>query len=156
MEFLKQLLPSLEITVGSDQSHMDPGSISGMSEGEGSIIATGEDYTTELTYLLFPGMNDFEDEGCEPCDGDDGCEATIARVSVFRMRVVIGMELVVPDVKIANPVMVLMVVGCIIVKVIVLIRDVNGLAGKTGQDVVEMIMAQELTTTISSLSPLQI
>ena len=52
---------------------MNPGSISGMSEAEGSITATGEDYTTELTYLLLPGMNDFEDEGCEPCDGADGC-----------------------------------------------------------------------------------
>ena len=71
--FLKQLLPSLEITVGSDQSLMNPGSISGMSEAEGSITATGENHTTELTYLLFPGNDDIGDEGCEPCDGADGC-----------------------------------------------------------------------------------
>lgn len=71
--FLKQLLPSLEITVGSDQSLMNPGSISGMSEAEGSITSTGENHTTELTYLLFPGNDDIGDAGCEPCDGADGC-----------------------------------------------------------------------------------
>ena len=63
------------VTVGSDQSMINPMSIAGMEEAEGSITATASDYSTELKYLFDPEMMDGGDgdEACEPCDGADGC-----------------------------------------------------------------------------------
>ena len=57
----------LFVTVGSDQSILNPFSMLGLVEAEGSITATTNDYQTELIYLLDGTI-------LEDGDGGDGCD----------------------------------------------------------------------------------
>ena len=64
------------VTVDTDQNVMNPMSVMGMVEAEGSVNASTADYTEVLKYLLDQDQLDdmFEDseESCEPCDCADG------------------------------------------------------------------------------------
>ncbi len=65
------------VTVDTDQNVMNPMSVMGMVEAEGSVNASTADYTEVLKYLLdqeqLDDMFEDSDESCEPCDGADGC-----------------------------------------------------------------------------------
>ena len=67
----------VHMTVGTDQSLMNPMSLMGMVEAEGSITASSNEFTEYLNYILDTEQLDdmFGDEGgsCDPCEGADGC-----------------------------------------------------------------------------------
>ena len=64
----------LFITVGTDQSIVNPFSMMALMEAEGSITATAADYQTELIYLLDGEMMEDGDDGDDGDDCDMNCE----------------------------------------------------------------------------------
>ena len=65
------------VKVGTDQSLINPMSLMGMVEAEGSITVSSSEFTEHLNYILDSEQLDdmFGDEGgsCDPCEGVDGC-----------------------------------------------------------------------------------